>query len=160
MESSMCHRCFHEWFRRTSKSPKKCPKCGSYLWKSARKLEGIDGKVSLSELPTKLFHGYVYVIEHTRTEPKVKIGSTSFPIDRIHAVRTEHGATGRVYVTKLCANFFCLEQKAHKVFQDQSVYSEWFNIAFEEAVTFLKGQKLEGLTYKDTDKLNVCDNDY
>jgi len=30
-----CKRCDHEWLPRTNKVMK-CPRCGSYLWKTAR----------------------------------------------------------------------------------------------------------------------------
>lgn len=82
--------------------------------------------------------GYVYLLEDVK-RGMVKIGRSQNPTQRLDAIRTSAGILGgREYVTHRVQDSSSLEISMHNVFSEFRLNGEWFEVAFEKAVTALK----------------------
>lgn len=81
--------------------------------------------------------GYVYVVENENH--RVKIGRSTNPSKRVMSIKSQSGYNIiNSYFSPALYQYGELELFLHKVFKESRVRGEWFDISYEEVVSYLQ----------------------
>lgn len=81
--------------------------------------------------------GYVYVVGE---DGRVKIGASKYPLDRARKVLRQGGMSenSNKFVSNKSFSHYKLEALAHNKFKENSISGEWFDVKFEDAVSYVR----------------------